>query len=397
MNAKKILALLLGGAPLLLASSDALAWVPLDPGYPRWNVGGGVQYKVRQSSIPPSIAAIGVARIDAGFASWGAPACTAFAAINTGDTALSYNYQDGVNVLRWISSNWPAQLGDVNSVIGVTMPVWDNSYEIFDADIVFNDVGFNWNDTGANGNVDTQSIATHEQGHFLGLDHTSAGGATMQAFYPGGTGMRTLEQDDEDGVCGLYPIGGTAASGGGSDCQTCVNDVNDPGGQCEAETDACIANQACIDLYECIGPCQDQPCVDQCAQMYQSGIDDINDMFNCWCTFCGNECNCAPDPGTTSATTGGNTTGGNTTVGVTTGGQTSGVTTSANAVGVGGAGSGVGVTGAGGDDPPNPKASTEPESFGGCGCNTGGSSAGVGTLLLLSALGAAVSRRRRRR
>ncbi len=98
--------------------------------------------------------------------------CTEWRADLLGDTTDRYNYNDGKNVFQWISSSWPNMLGDVNSVIGVTMPVWSFDGAIVDADMVFNDVGFCWNDTGNNGCVDTQSIATHEEGHFLGLGHS---------------------------------------------------------------------------------------------------------------------------------------------------------------------------------------------------------------------------------
>ncbi len=405
---RKLLALLLGGAPLLLASADALAWVPLDQGLPRW-ANMPVTYKINQATIPPSISGIGVARVDAGFASWAGPACTFFQTSNTGNTNASYNYQDGQNVIRWITNSWPQQLGDVNSVIGVTMPVWDNNYDIFDADIVFNDVGFNWNDTGTNGNVDTQSIATHEEGHFLGLDHTNAGGATMEAFYGGGTSLRTLAQDDIDGVCALYPAGGTAASsgsGGGGDCQTCVNSVNDPGGACSSQVNACINNQACIDLYNCLGNCSTQACVDNCASQYQSGINDLNNMYDCWCTACSTEC--ATECGGSSGSTTGSTTSGNsgsTTSGPgsTTGaGTTSGDATTgsgaggAGATGVGGSGSGSnGSTTSGGSDPDPNANGADPDSEGGCAM--GGAPAGLGALLLFSAFGGMAARRRRRR
>jgi hypothetical protein len=47
---------------------------------------------------------------------------------------------------------------------------------------------------------------THEVGHFIGLDHTLDFDATMFAGYDEGTTeLRTLEQDDIDGACAIYP------------------------------------------------------------------------------------------------------------------------------------------------------------------------------------------------
>jgi MYXO-CTERM domain-containing protein len=56
--------------------------------------------------------------------------------------------------------------------------------------------------------VDLASVVTHEAGHFLGLDHSKAGGATMSSgYYPGDRDARTLTEDDALGICASYPTG----------------------------------------------------------------------------------------------------------------------------------------------------------------------------------------------
>jgi hypothetical protein len=65
--------------------------------------------------------------------------------------------------------------------------------------------------------TDVGSIVTHEAGHMLGLDHPpDKPSATMFATYtPGSVSLRVLDLDDVNGVCAVYPAGGSPA-------QTCT-------------------------------------------------------------------------------------------------------------------------------------------------------------------------------
>jgi hypothetical protein len=58
--------------------------------------------------------------------------------------------------------------------------------------------------------ADLESIVTHEAGHFLGLAHSQVPAATMYAAYsPHSINIRSLDADDEDAVCSLFPPKGT--------------------------------------------------------------------------------------------------------------------------------------------------------------------------------------------
>ena len=53
---------------------------------------------------------------------------------------------------------------------------------------------------------DLASVVTHEAGHFLGLSHSCAPGATMiDGYMTGDLGMRSIEADDIAGICAIYP------------------------------------------------------------------------------------------------------------------------------------------------------------------------------------------------
>jgi MYXO-CTERM domain-containing protein len=383
-------------APLAIAalvSPSALAWTPIDGAQPRWQ-GFPVFYKVNEASLPSSIASIGVARVDAGFAAWGAPDCTSFATMNAGDTNLSNNYNDNQNVIRWESQSWKQSYGPVDSVIGVTAPVWqDQTWKIVDADIVFNNVGFKWNDTGSMGFVDTQSIATHEEGHFLGLGHSSAKNATMYASYSGGTALRVLSQDDVAGVCALYPSGtttgtttGTSTSTGGESCDSCVASSQQSGGACTGAASACGKVAACVALNNCLSTCTSQSCVDACDAKNPDGVAPYDAFVACVCQACANPCAEACGTGTSTGTTTSSPTGGG------------GGTTATGTHGVGGGA----PTGAGGaalddlDDGNDDGFLQMSESGAGCGCIVGSSSTGAGAQALAVLAGLVALLRRRR-
>lgn len=300
---------LLGTMAITLVAIDASAWAPLDNTYPRWK-NMPVPYLINEGTIPPSIAGFGKARLDQALASWGDPSCTFWAVQNKGNTTSTFNSNDGQNVFQWRSGTWPGQLGDVNSVIGVTMPVWDNNSEIFDADIVYNNVGFCWNDTGTGNCVDTLSIAVHEDGHFLGLDHSNVSGSTMEPFYGGGNAIASIEQDDIDGVCALYPTNGSAVSSGsgsgGGNCQTCAN--NTANGVCSSQFQACNASTQCVNYFNCVSQCGSQACADGCATQYPNGAQIYGALVDCACANCANECTmeCGNSGGSSSSSSAGN-------------------------------------------------------------------------------------------
>jgi Matrixin/Carboxypeptidase regulatory-like domain len=91
----------------------------------------------------------------------------------------------------------------------------DFAGQILEADIFFNpEVQFSTSATTPPDKIDLQSVATHEVGHLLGLDHSSILSATMFPFMTNGTTYaRVLSTDDIAGVSTIYPTASFASKG----------------------------------------------------------------------------------------------------------------------------------------------------------------------------------------
>jgi len=111
------------------------------------------------------------------------------------------------NVWMFRDSNW---VDDYHSadMIALTSVHFDKvSGDIYDADEEFNSemYKFSLETVAGSAYVDLQSVIQHESGHFLGLAHSFVTSATMYSGYNGGPAMRTLDPDDMQGICSMYP------------------------------------------------------------------------------------------------------------------------------------------------------------------------------------------------
>jgi hypothetical protein len=113
-----------------------------------------------------------------------------------------------VNVVYFEDTGWEGK--DLDSTYATTKVHFEPSGEIVDADIAINSARFDVG-VGSAGGPDLVSILTHEVGHFLGLDHSADENAVM--FYSLGRSekKRSLQQDDIDAICTLYPPDRTAS------------------------------------------------------------------------------------------------------------------------------------------------------------------------------------------
>ncbi len=168
------------------------------------------------------------------FAAWSAPSCADLHPIVAGTTALDTVADDGAAVIAWREAGW-SELGYSPAQIAVTRMeyVHDSATEwsLGGADIAMNGENYTWVIEGGmagSATVDVQTLLTHEAGHFLGLAHPcEVGGAnaapscgmlyptTAPTMTPGyfGQAGRTLESDDIEGICFLYPSTSAADAG----------------------------------------------------------------------------------------------------------------------------------------------------------------------------------------
>jgi hypothetical protein len=187
------------------------------------------------------------------FAAWGNAVCPdgggpSFILANLGGVACDkheYNDQQttfggNANIIVFRDDSWTAT-NDPHTLALTTVTYNKNTGEIYDSDIEVNShiqIGSSGGistETPVPGNsFDLQSILTHEAGHFLGLAHSDMGCAatgqcpTMDAMYrTGSDDFRTLDKDDIDGICAVYPAGRVATDnecaprhGFASDCGT---------------------------------------------------------------------------------------------------------------------------------------------------------------------------------
>lgn len=182
---------------------------------------------------------------------WKNPCCSGFRHEFAGMTSNTALESEDENVVGFAEGTWPRFLGSPWAVIAVTLPqIEPGSCRLHAADMLFNGVGFIFRTDGEldePGAVDFESIAVHEFGHWIGLDHSvdpnSPMGyraeSVMFPNYRGGTGDRELYLDDKLGACALYP----------ASCGACQDDRDCPDGRACRDgacvTLGCDANGDC--------------------------------------------------------------------------------------------------------------------------------------------------------
>jgi MYXO-CTERM domain-containing protein len=175
--------------------------------------------------------------LDVSARAWSTPACSGARIVADATRMMPPSGGDGVNDIIVHKTDWPPPLA--TGAAGHTV-IFTMGDRVVEADIHLNARDFAFSVGVAPPKIDLQAILTHELGHVLGIGHSADPRATMNAGLPGGIAARSLEKDDVDAVCTLYP-----GTGGG--CTTCPSGFSCVGHTCERPSEPSVNGAPCAD------------------------------------------------------------------------------------------------------------------------------------------------------
>ncbi|MDF2697081.1 MAG: hypothetical protein K0S65_5464 [Labilithrix sp.] len=208
-------------------------------------------------ALPPSrdLGTDAAGELDVATRTWGRPPCTGFRA-RFGGVEPALSGDDGENGVFFHDTAWPEALEP--GALAQTILHLDGAGKLHDADIHVNGAEYRFSTDGAPGTQDIRSVFVHELGHALGLGHSTDARATMNIS---GSGLRwrSLEKDDIDGVCALYPGTGSA----GCDADPCPSGFVCVAGACQRPGDRADVCAPCApELGACEAAGDDARCID---------------------------------------------------------------------------------------------------------------------------------------
>lgn len=177
---------------------------------PTWRINPSIGGNVLGLTDPTSV-------IGAAFNSWkSAPNVSGTVSGTTqgANTTVTVHAQDGINLICFVCAS--SDFGSGGDTLAITYTSFNTSSgQIADADILFNPA----DDLLTNGAncpsgptcADLQTVATHEIGHFYGLDHSAVTSAVMYPFAP--TSQPNLSADDVASISNTYPGTQTISTG----------------------------------------------------------------------------------------------------------------------------------------------------------------------------------------
>lgn len=169
----------------------------------KW-MSGSASWGYNAAGEPAAVAGAAAGAIQSAASTWGqqgVPFAFTGGGSTTAGTGACGGGTDGANTV-----GWGAQSG---SVLAVTCSWYSTVGSPYKPAVEFDmefDPDWNWT-TGSPTQVDLESVALHEFGHALGLNHTGDGSAVMFASYPSGAQKRQPTADDIAGLNAIYGAG----------------------------------------------------------------------------------------------------------------------------------------------------------------------------------------------
>ncbi|MCW8142157.1 MAG: IPT/TIG domain-containing protein, partial [Planctomycetota bacterium] len=145
------------------------------------------------------------------FRAWQDLAASSVAFVEDAGADASRTDYDSTNIhlVIWDEDGSTGQFPPGSAIVALT-PLLANvaTGQILDADILFNGA-LPFSTTLQPGRFDVQSVATHEVGHFIGLDHAGGPLTTMNStVLAASTTPRSLSRDEEAAAAHVYPAAG---------------------------------------------------------------------------------------------------------------------------------------------------------------------------------------------
>jgi len=133
------------------------------------------------------------------------------------DPGVDINGNDNQNVIYWAKKSTPNgavlvnnERTEISGALAVTFPTYFDDHTIVEADMVFNGVNQRWftdyTNTFSKDNL-VEAVALHEFGHFIGMQHSPLGAASMFSRTVSGVSVSAgLTKDEIAAVQSIYGI-----------------------------------------------------------------------------------------------------------------------------------------------------------------------------------------------
>jgi Matrixin/IPT/TIG domain len=164
-----------------------------------------VSFWINQSGCPQIPNGSEFQAVQSAFQTWQNVSTASVSFQYNGTTTIPTVGEDGLNVVTFVDGSVPLGSETIAATFSFFNVDGTGTLVIKEADIAFS-TSVNFSTSGEPGKYDIQSVATHEIGHLLGLDHSALLSSVMSPYGAAGQlDQRTLSYDDMAAVTWMYP------------------------------------------------------------------------------------------------------------------------------------------------------------------------------------------------